>query len=122
VIARARTERQRMGGGMRQAGVLAAAGLVALNDMVERLADDHMRAQLLAAAVAERWPGSCDPATVTTNIVNFTHDDTEALIDHLASHGIKAGTIAPGIARFVTHCDVDSDDIALAISAIRSAP
>src|SRR5690349_203251 len=93
VIARARTERQRMGGGMRQAGVLAAAGLVALNDMVERLADDHTRAQLLAAAVAERWPGSCDPATVTTNIVIFTHDDTEALIDHLASHGIKAGTI-----------------------------
>src|SRR4051812_17368490 len=59
----ARGERQRLGGGMRQAGVIAAAGLVALHRMVERLADDHARARRLADAVADRWPeGGCDPA------------------------------------------------------------
>ena len=63
VIAQARVERQRLGGGMRQAGVIAAAGLIALNDMVDRLADDHARARRLADAVAERWPGACDPAS-----------------------------------------------------------
>src|SRR4029077_14836447 len=56
VMAAARTERSRLGGGMRQAGVIAAAGLVALRTMVERLADDHRRARRLAEAVAERWP------------------------------------------------------------------
>lgn len=122
VIAQARTERQRLGGGMRQAGVLAAAGLVALNDMVDRLADDHDRARLLADAVAQRWPGACDPSTVHTNIVNFTHDNTDELLAHLASQGVRAGTIAPGVVRFVTHCDIDSDDIPRAVAAIHSAP
>ena len=56
LIARARLERKRLGGGMRQVGILAAAGLVALDTMVDRLADDHRRARRLAAAVAERWP------------------------------------------------------------------
>ncbi|HUR77206.1 MAG TPA: GntG family PLP-dependent aldolase [Acidimicrobiales bacterium] len=122
LIARARVERQRLGGGMRQAGVLAAAGLVALHDMVERLADDHMRARLLADAVAQRWPGACEPESVQTNIVNFAHDDTDALLAHLDSHGVRAGTIAPGVARFVTHCDVDQDDVARAVKAIQAAP
>ncbi|HVT76744.1 MAG TPA: GntG family PLP-dependent aldolase [Acidimicrobiales bacterium] len=122
VIARARVERQRLGGGMRQAGVLAAAGLVALTDMVERLADDHDRARTLAEAVAQRWPGACDPATVHTNIVNFSHPNTPELLAHLESHGVRAGTIAPGVARFVTHCDVDQDDVKRAVTAILSAP
>lgn len=122
LIAQARIERQRFGGGMRQAGVIAAAGLVALESMVERLADDHMRARKLADAVAERWPGSCDPTQVQTNIVNFTHDDTEALIAHCESHAVRLGTIAPGVARFVTHCDIDDEDITHAIKAIRTAP
>jgi threonine aldolase len=122
VIAEARVERQRLGGGMRQAGVLAAAGLVALESMVDRLADDHMRAAKLADAVAERWPGSCDPTALATNIVNFTHADTDQLLAHLESHGVRAGTIAPGVARFVTHCDIDDDDVSRAVSAIRSAP
>src|SRR5262249_40567611 len=69
VMARARDERQRLGGGMRQAGVIAAAGLVALRTMVERLADDHVRARRLAGAVADRWPDSLDPDRVQTNIV-----------------------------------------------------
>jgi threonine aldolase len=122
VIARARVERQRMGGGMRQAGVLAAAGLVALNHMVERLADDHARARRLADAVAERWPGACDPSSVHTNIVNFTHANTHELLAHLDGAGVRAGTIAPGVARFVTHCDIDEDDVARAVTAILAAP
>ncbi|MBA2609655.1 MAG: hypothetical protein H0U92_11995 [Actinobacteria bacterium] len=122
VIAQARVERQRLGGGMRQAGILAAAGLVALETMVDRLADDHMRAAKLADAVAQRWPGSGQPASVQTNIVNFTHDDTDAVLRHLESHGVKAGTIAPRVLRFVTHCDIDDDDVERAVTAIRSAP
>src|SRR2546423_14190357 len=58
VMAAARAERQRLGGGMRQAGVIAAAGLVALRTMVERLVDDHRRARRFAEAGAERWPGA----------------------------------------------------------------
>jgi threonine aldolase len=122
VISAARTERQRLGGGMRQAGILAAAGLVALRDMVERLAEDHARARVLADAVADHWPGSCDPAGVRTNIVNFTHDDTAALLAHLEAEGVRAGTIAPGVMRFVTHCDVDDEGVARALTAIRTAP
>src|SRR5439155_2040164 len=65
VMAAARADRQRLGGGMRQAGVLAAAGLVALRSMVERLPEDHARARALAEAVAARWPDcGLDPAQV----------------------------------------------------------
>ena len=68
VIAAARDERQRLGGGMRQAGVIAAPGLVALRTMIDRLADDHVHARLLAEAVAERWPDAgCVPEKVRTN-------------------------------------------------------
>jgi threonine aldolase len=123
VMSEARAARQRLGGGMRQAGVLAAAGLVALGQMVERLADDHARARMLAEAVAERWPSSgCDPATVETNVVVFTHDDPAALLTHLEGEGVRAGTVAPGVVRFVTHHDVDDDDVAHAVKALATAP
>src|SRR3954468_13365903 len=112
VIETARQERQRLGGGMRQVGVIAAAGLVALRTMVDRLAEDHRRAHRLAEAVADRWPAAgCDPARVKTNIVTFRHGDTGPLLDHLASEGIAAGTIAPQVVRFVTHHDVDDDGV-----------
>jgi threonine aldolase len=123
VMAEARGERQRLGGGMRQAGVIAAAGLVALRTMVDRLADDHRRARRLAEAVANRWPDSgCDPSAVRTNIVTFSHDAPGKLIDHLQSEGVRAGTIAPGIVRLVTHHDVDDAGIEQAIKALGSAP
>src|SRR5207248_9882295 len=84
VIAAARGERQRLGGGMRQAGVIAAAGLVALRTMVERLADDHARARRLAEAVADRLTQrGLDPSRVRTNGVTFRHGDTAAVLDHL---------------------------------------
>src|SRR5437870_2464463 len=77
VMAEARAERQRLGGGMRQAGVIAAAGLVALRTMVDRLADDHRRARRLAEAVAERWPDAgIDLGAVRTNMVIWSHPDT----------------------------------------------
>lgn len=123
VIDAARTERQRLGGGMRQAGVIAAAGLVALGSMIDRLADDHARARRLAQAVAERWPdGRCDPARVRTNIVTFRHEDPAALIAHLAGEGVLAGTIAPRVVRLVTHLDVDDAGVDRAVAALRSAP
>jgi threonine aldolase len=123
VIDEARAHRQRLGGGMRQAGVLAAAGLVALRSMVERLADDHRRARVLADAVAERWPharewveGAC------TNIVTFPQHDAGAVLAHLAVRGVQAGTVAPGVLRLVTHHDVDDAGIERARAAIASAP
>jgi threonine aldolase len=123
VIAAARGERQRLGGGMRQAGVIAAAGIVALKTMVERLADDHARAKRLAAAVAERWPdGQCDPDTVTTNVVTWHHQRPNEVVAHLEAEGVLAGTIAPGVLRLVTHCDVDDDGVERAAKALSSAP
>jgi threonine aldolase len=108
---------------MRQAGVIAAAGLVALREMVERLADDHRRAGRLAEMVAERWPDcGFDPAAVRTNMVIFRHEDPTALLAHLAGEGIVAGTIEPGVVRLVTHHDVDDDGIERAGKAISSAP
>jgi len=122
VMAAARGERQRLGGGMRQAGVIAAAGLVALRQMVDRLADDHRRARRLAEAVADRWPGVADPDRVRTNIVTFSHADPPALLEHLRSEGILAGTIAPGVVRLVTHVDVDDDGVERAAKALATSP
>ncbi|HEX3622506.1 MAG TPA: GntG family PLP-dependent aldolase [Acidimicrobiales bacterium] len=123
VMAAARGERQRLGGGMRQAGVIAAAGIVALEHMVGRLADDHRRARQLAEAVADRWPAAgCDPSTVRTNIVTWRHNDTPALLEHLAGAGVLGGTIAPGIMRLVTHHDVDDAGLERARRAVAAAP
>ena len=120
-VAAARTERKRLGGGMRQVGVLAAAGLVAL-DRVDRLADDHVRAGRLAAAVADRWPGSLEPTLVETNIVRFEHPDPPAVLAHLGAAGVLAVPGSATTVRFVTHADVDDADIERAIAALADAP
>jgi threonine aldolase len=123
VMAEARAERQRLGGGMRQAGVLAAAGLIALRDMVGRLVEDHERARSLAEAVAERWPESgCEPSRCPTNIVTWRHRDPEAVLDHLRAEGVLGGTIAPGVLRLVTHRDVDDTGLERARKALSQAP
>jgi threonine aldolase len=123
LITRARLERKRLGGGMRQVGILAAAGLVALDTMVDRLAEDHRRARLLAAAVAERWPGSgCDPADVVTNVVLFRHDDPVKLLAALAERGVGGVTLGPGIVRLMTHHGIDDEALEVAIAAIGDAP
>jgi threonine aldolase len=122
-MAEARTARRQLGGQMRQAGVLAAAGLVALDTMIPRLADDHARAQRLADAVADRWPDAgCAPDRLPTNIVVFRHGDPAALMAHLAGDGILAGTIAPGVVRFVTHHDVDDAGVERALKSVSTAP
>ncbi len=123
MIAEARIERHRLGGAMRQAGIIAAAGLVALTTMVERLAEDHRRAKRLAEEVAARWPDAgCDPERVLTNIVVFTHSDPPKLLAHLRSHGVLAGTIAPDVLRLVTHKDVDDEGLKKARLAVQNAP
>jgi threonine aldolase len=122
LVEAAREERKRLGGGMRQAGVLAAAGLVALRDHVERLADDHRRAARLAAAVAERYPDELDPAAVRTNLVVFPHPEPGAFCAHLAEAGVLAVSLGPSKVRLVTHLDVDDDGVSRACAAIASAP
>jgi threonine aldolase len=123
LVERARVERKRLGGGMRQAGVLAACGLVALDAMVERLVDDHRRAARLAEAVAERWPEQGPHlAGQSTNLVVFEHRDTEGLLAHLAAAGISAGVIGPGTVRLVTHADIDDAAVDEVRVAIASAP
>jgi threonine aldolase len=118
----ARILRSGLGGGMRQAGILAAAGLVALDRMVERLAEDHRRARRLAEVVAERWPESgCQPERVTTNVVTFSHPQPDSLLAGLADKGIRAGTIAPRVVRLVTHKDIDDDGLDRALAALAAA-
>jgi threonine aldolase len=119
----ARLERKRLGGAMRQAGIIAAAGIVALETMVERLADDHVRARRLADAVFRRWPGAgLDPDSVRTNVVVFRHADPAGVLGYLRDQGILAGTIAPGTIRLMTHLDVDDDAIERSVVALKGAP
>ncbi len=118
LMTRARAERKRLGGAMRQAGVLAAPGLVALDEQVDRLADDHDRARALACAIAQRWPGSVDPDAVRTNIVVAVQADAAGVLARLETAGVLAGTVAPGRLRFVTHLGIDDDAIERACRAI----
>ena len=108
------------GGAWRQAGILAAAGLVALEEGRERLAEDHARARRLAEAVAELLPGAVDLDMVATNMV-FVHTEAVGLstleaIERLAASGVGAVPV-PGAVRMVTHVDVDDEGIGLAIDA-----
>jgi threonine aldolase len=122
VIARARHERFRMGGGMRQAGIVAAAGIVALRTMVARLSDDHRRAHRLIRAVVDRWPHAiADPEAQRTNIVVFEHGDPAGLLARLEARGVLAGTIAPHRVRMVTHHDVDDEGIDRAVDALAAS-
>jgi threonine aldolase len=111
VMATAHTWRRRLGGAMRQAGVIAAAGLVALDTMVDRLADDHRRAHTIAGALAERFPGSVDPAAVETNMIFAACKRLPAeFVGRLRAEGVWALTLGDEV-RLVTHKDVDDDDV-----------
>ncbi|RZU39502.1 threonine aldolase family protein [Edaphobacter modestus] len=112
-IERARIFRKALGGGMRQAGVIAAAGLIALKDMTKRLADDHSNARLLAEAVAEQASAEIDLNAVETNIVIFDlrgEADAAAFCAALKRKGVLASAIGPHRVRFVTHYDVSRED------------
>lgn len=109
-IEQARIFRKALGGGMRQAGILAAAGLVALHDMPTRLGEDHSNARLLAEAVAAEANVEIDLDAVQTNIVIFKlrgHGDAAAFCAGLKQKGILASAVGPHSVRFVTHYDVD---------------
>jgi threonine aldolase len=117
--------RRRYGGAMRQAGVLAAAGLVALEQMVDRLAEDHANARLLAEAAAEVHPGGIDLDQVQTNIVYVEGVDAPVVVAALAQDGIAVGAMDPRTVRMVTHPDVSAADCRTAADTLRrvlSAP
>jgi len=121
LIDRARLFRKAMGGGMRQAGVLAAAGLVALEEGPRRLHEDHANARLLAEALATMPGVSIDPETVETNIVIFglTGKQTPAeLVQRLKARNILMSALGRNLIRLVTHLDVDRAACIAAAEAI----
>jgi threonine aldolase len=137
-IGRARRARKLLGGGMRQVGVLAAPGLIALRDgpagMIDRLAEDHANARLLAEALAEMdgiespgdiaqpTPGRLDPARVNTNFVLFkVRRDRAAFIDAMARRGVLVVAFPHGQVRAVTHYGVERRDIETTIAAVRDS-
>lgn len=116
-IRSAKRVRKRLGGGMRQAGYLAACGVYALEHHVERLADDHRRARRLESAL--RATGFVKAVlAVETNIVIFEVDDVASVLAHLASHGILAAAMGPRRVRFVTHLGIDEAMIARVEAAL----
>ncbi len=121
---RARIEKHRFGGAMRQAGIVAAAGLYALEHNVERLADDHRRAR----ALADGWSGAglpVDPDSVETNFVQLDVGSlglTEAeAIARIREQGVLLSQTKPGVLRAVTHLDVDDEDVEHALDAVPRA-
>jgi len=125
LVERARRVRALLGGGMRQVGVLAAAALVALDQMVERLADDHANACRTAETVAAAVPGGVDPATVETNMVLLAAapfgTDGPGLVKRLADLGVLAADVDPDRVRLVFHYEVTAEDADRAAAAIVAA-
>lgn len=111
-IARARIMRKRLGGGWRQAGVLAAACLYALDHHVQRLADDHAAARAFAEAVASHVPAAVDPELVETNVVVINTGNTRAapIAAAAAERGVRISALGPYLIRVVTHLDVTVAD------------
>jgi threonine aldolase len=112
--------KQMWGGALRQAGIVAAAGLYALDHHVERLADDHENARVLAEGLAELPGIELEPAEVETNIVVFGFDDAAWLCAELERAGVRMGVIGPGRVRAVTHLDVDRAEIESALVTLRA--
>jgi threonine aldolase len=120
-IDQARVYRKALGGGMRQAGVLAAAGLIALEKMPDRLHEDHTNARWLATGIAELPGIKLDVSKVQTNIVIFelTNKDAVEVTKRLLDHEVLASAIGPKHIRFVTHMDVDRADCERALAGMR---
>ncbi|WP_272950295.1 threonine aldolase family protein [Nocardioides cynanchi] len=112
-VAEARVRRKRMGGGMRQVGILAAAGSYALDHHLERLADDHAHARLLAEACG------LDPATVDTNIVVVPRDDAADFVAGARAGGVLVAPVGPRAVRLVTHLDVSREQAEQAAAVLR---
>jgi threonine aldolase len=109
--------KQMLGGAMRQAGIVAAGALWALDHNVERLAEDHANARALAAGLAEIDGVAIDPETVETNLVYFEVADGARLIEALAADGIEMSCFGDRV-RAVTHLDVDRDGVERALRAV----
>ena len=115
-VADARVLRKRLGAGWRQAGVLAAAGLFAVDHNIDRLGDDHANARLLAEAAG------VDPQSVDTNIVLVETDDAPAFVARCRDEGVLVGAVGAREIRLVTHLDVsraDAETAAAVLSKIR---
>ena len=123
-IVRARRVRKMLGGGMRQAGIIAAAGIVALEQMVDRLAEDHANARLLAEGLATFPQIDIDLGTVQSDIVIFRmregYGTPEAFARAVAERGLLIGGIGRGYVRAVTHYGIDSGDIEEALEIVRA--
>ncbi len=126
-IDEARRMRKMLGGGMRQAGILAAAGIVALEKMIDRLAEDHANARRLAEGLADTNGFAIDLDRVQTNLVYFelasgVKTSPQAVIDHMLKHKVNlGGYMGKGSFRAVTHVWIDRADIDHALLAFRSA-
>jgi threonine aldolase len=122
-VEKARRVRRVVGGGMRQAGVLAAAALVALETMVDRLAEDHAMAKALAAGLAETPGVEIDPARVETNIVMCRltggADACSALVRGLKERGVLVSQLTADSIRLVTHRHIGPEEVDAAFRAVR---
>ena len=116
-VEEARRWRKRLGGGMRQVGVLAAAGLIALDHMVDRLAEDHANARTLAEGLSELPGVTCDLNRVQTNLVFFELDviPAQQFEDECTRRGLLGGAVSTNRVRFVTHYGIDSEDVQSAL-------
>ncbi|MBA3266212.1 MAG: aminotransferase class I/II-fold pyridoxal phosphate-dependent enzyme [Nocardioidaceae bacterium] len=114
-ISEARVERKRLGGGWRQAGLLAAAGHYALDHHIARLADDHEHARLIAEAAG------CPPEGVETNIVVIETADAAGLVERCRQGGVLVGAVGPRVVRAVTHLDISREDAVKAAAVIAAA-
>ena len=111
--------KQMMGGALRQAGIVAAAGLYALDHNVERLAEDHENARVLAEGIAAIPGARIDPSNVETNIVIFEVDDPAGVMAGLLAEAVEVTQMGPGRIRAVTHMDVDRAGVETALEALR---
>lgn len=117
VIEKARFWRKRLGGAMRQAGIIASAGLYALKNNVDRLALDHKLAKKLATGLQDLGL-DVNPLNVQTNMVMLPYTDCESLLLKLKKKGVLAGLSTPDVIRFVTHLDVTEEDIDTTLKTI----
>jgi threonine aldolase len=113
--------KQMLGGAMRQAGIVAAGALYALDHNVDRLAEDHEHARTLAHGLAPLPGVTLDPADVETNIVIFEVDDPEGVCEKIERDGVRMGVVGPRQIRAVTHLDVGADGVRQAVDAVRKA-
>jgi threonine aldolase len=113
--------KQMWGGAFRQSGIVAAAGLYALDHHVDRLAEDHANARFLAEELAGLPGVVLDPATVESNVVIFTVPDPGGLVDALSVAGVEVSRVGPQLIRMVTHLDVDRAGCERALAAAHAA-